>query len=119
MGFGSWLARRGNVGGTARAVANGWKKIKEKNPEMSPREIAETYVNLRYTATREPHLVEDVLGRLPYDANPLNLSWIILWVENEKDFETISDHRSEWIQIMREEIRKYGIEPGEFYLDSR
>ena len=46
MGFGSWLARKGSVGGTARAVAKGWKTIKEKNPGMSPKEIAEAYVTL-------------------------------------------------------------------------
>lgn len=119
MGFGSWLARRGNVGGTARAVAKGWKTIKEKNPGMRPEDIAETYVNIRYTATGELHLAEKVLGRLPYDVNPLNLSWIILWVENEDESDTLFDHRSEWIQIMREEIRKYGVEPGEFFYHSK
>jgi len=117
MGVSSWLARKGNIGGTARAVANGWKRIKERNPGMSPRDIAEAYVNLRYTATREPNLAEEVLNGLPFDVNPLDLSWVILSVENKDEPETLSDHRSEWIQIMREEIRKYGLEPGESFFD--
>jgi hypothetical protein len=34
MGIGRWLARKGNVGGTARAVAKGWLTLKGQNPEM-------------------------------------------------------------------------------------
>jgi hypothetical protein len=117
MGFGSWLARKGNVGGTARAVAHGWKTLKEKNPKMSPIDIAETYVNIRYTATGELHLAEKVLDRLPYEANPINLSWTILLIENEDETDTLNDHMPEWIKIMKEEIRKYGVEPGEFFYD--
>jgi hypothetical protein len=121
MGFGSWFARKGSVGGTARAVAKGWKTIKEKYPEMSPRDIAKTYVNFRYAATKEPDLAEKVLDTLPYDANPLNLSWTIFSTEaeNEGDFETLLDHMSEWVQIMKEEIRKCRVEPGEFFYDSK
>jgi len=121
MGFWTWFAKKGSVGGTARAVAKGWKTIKAKNPEMSQRDIAETYVNIRYGATKEPHLAERVLATLPYDANPLNLTWTIFYVEaeNEGDLETLLDHRSEWVQIMKEEIRKCGVEPGDFFYNSK
>ena len=119
MGFGSWLARKGNVGGTARAVAKGWKTIKEKNPDMSPRDIAEAYVNIRYGATGEPQLAEKVLGRLRHDVSPLNLSWTILLAENEDEEDTLIDHAYDWVKIMQEEIRKYGVEPGELFYDSK
>jgi len=117
MGFWSWFAKKGSIGGTARAVAKGWKKIKETNPGMDPRDVAETYVNIRYTATGEPHLAERVLGTLPYEANPINLTWTIFFVEaeNEGDLETLLDHRDEWVQIMKEEIKKCGVEPGDFF----
>jgi hypothetical protein len=56
MGFTDWMARKGNVGGTARAVAKAWKTIKLRNPEMNNQEIAETYISIRYGATKEPQL---------------------------------------------------------------
>lgn len=118
MGLAKWWARKGNVGGTARAVANGWVKIREENPEIRARDIAEIYVNIRYMATEEPHLAEKVLNSLPYDANPLNLSWTIFYVENEDESDTVLAHMSEWVQIMREEIGKYGLEPGKFFLQT-
>jgi len=111
MGFSNWFARKGSVGGTARAIAKGWKTIKEKNPEMDQRDIAETYINFRYSLTREPHLAEKVFDNLPYDINPLILSWTIFKVEGEDEIDFILSHISEWQQIMREEIRKCGVEP--------
>lgn len=114
MGFGSWLARKGNVGGTARAVAKGWKTIKEKNPDMSPKEIAEMYVSIRYGATGEPHLAKRVLTNLrantrKREPNPLDLSWAIFWEENVDEAHTVLEHSVEWKQIMKEEIDKIGV----------
>jgi len=111
MGFGDWMARKGNIGGTARAVAKGWKYISESNPQMSERQIAETYINFRYGLTAEPHLAEEVLTSLPYDVNPLILSWTIMMVENKDEADTLLDNMVKWKQIMREEIEKFGIKP--------
>jgi hypothetical protein len=111
MGLSNWIARKGNIGGTARAVAKGWKTIKEKDPAMNPRDIAKTYVNFRYTLTGETHLAEEVLLQLPYDVNPLILSWTILKVENKDEIQSLYDHKQVWKQIMREEIEKLGVEP--------
>jgi hypothetical protein len=119
MGFGSWLARKGSVGGTARAVAKGWKTIKEKNPGMSPKEIAEAYVTVRYLVTNEQDLAIRVLTNLRVNTrkrepNPLDLSWAIFWEESVKagDSLTVLEHRVEWRQIMKEEIEKMGIAAG-------
>ena len=116
MGFGSQLARKGSVGGTARAVAKGWKTIKEKNPGMDPKEIAETYVRIRYGATGEPDLAKRVLTNLRVNTrkrepNPLDLSWAIFWEESVKagDSLPVLEHRVEWKQIMKEEIEKMGV----------
>ena len=111
MGLSEWLARRGNVGGTARAVAQGWKTIKEKYPTMKPREIGETYINIRYQATNEPHLAEEVSNSLPYDVTPLVLSWTIFRVENQDELSTVYDHMETWKRIMSEEIEKYVLKP--------
>ena len=112
MGLGTWLARKGNVGGTARAVANGWKVIIQKNPGMSDEQIAETYVGIRYGATGEPHLAKQVLKNLKTEsrkANPLNLTWAIFSVENADEGDTLLEHVVEWREIMREEIEKLGV----------
>jgi len=105
------MARRGNIGGTARAVAKGWKKFQELNPGMSPWDIAETYVRFRYQITHEPHLAEAVINSLPYGVNPLILAWAILKVENSDEPETLTNHMEAWKQIMREEIQKLGLTP--------
>jgi hypothetical protein len=110
MGFAKWFARNGHVGGTARAVAQGWKTIKERNPGMSPIDIAKTYVKRRYTTTRDPRLAKEVL-RMLRNVNPLNLSWAILMVENKDESINLYDRISEWQHIMIQEIRKYGIDP--------
>jgi len=112
MGLGTWLARKGNVGGTARAVANGWKTITQENPGLSHKEIAETYVGFRYGLTGEPHLATQVIKILKGErrkASPLNLAWAIFSVENADESETVFEHIFEWKEIMREEIEKLGV----------
>jgi len=112
MGLGTWLARKGNVGGTARAVANGWKVIIQNNPGISDEQIAETYVDIRYGATGEPHLAEQVLEDLKDESrkvNPLNLAWAIFSVENADESDTLLEHFVVWRKIMREEVEKLGV----------
>lgn len=112
MGFAKWLAgsRKGHVSGTARTVAQGWKTIKERNPGMSPTDIAHTYVRKRYMETGDMHLAKEVL-RMLRNVNPLNLSWAILMVENKDQSVNLYDRMSEWQHIMIQEIRKHGIDP--------
>ena len=69
MGLAKWFARRGSIGGTARAVAKAWRVAKEQNPEKSAREIAEAYVAFRYGITGEFELAEEVYAALPYDVS--------------------------------------------------
>ena len=112
MGLGTWLARKGNVGSTARSVAKGWKAIMQKNPHFSHKEIAEKYVNFRYEVTNEPGLAKQVLEKLKNEkskASPLNLAWTIFSVENADDSGTLFEHIIEWKQIMKEEIEKLGV----------
>jgi hypothetical protein len=112
MNFPNWLvsSRKGHVSGTARTVAQGWKTIEERNPGMSPTDIANTYVRKRYTATGDLHLAREVL-RMLRNVNPLNLSWAILMIENKDESVNLYDRASEWQQIMIQEIRKHGIDP--------
>ncbi|MGZ3592225.1 MAG: hypothetical protein ACXWL9_00070 [Syntrophales bacterium] len=112
MGFPKWLvrSRKGHVSGTAKTVAEGWKTIQERNPGMSPMDIAHTYVRKRYTAIGDLHLAKEVL-RMLHNVNPLNLSWAILMVENKDESINLYDRMSEWQHLMIREIRKHGIDP--------
>jgi len=110
MGFAKWMSKKNHVCGTAKTVAQGWKTIKEKNPALSPKDIANIYVRKRFMATGDPQLAREVLHMLR-NVNPLNLSWAILMVENKNESVNLYDRMSEWQHIMAQEIRKYGIDP--------
>ena len=109
MGIGKWLARRGNIGGTARAVAKGWMTFKEQNPEMKPIDVANTYIEFRYKLTGEDHMIDNVL--LVYDICPLELTWSILMAENKGEIHTLYDHEDAWKEIIKEKIKKKGLDP--------
>ena len=110
MGFPILFARKSHISGVARTVAEGWKTIKDKNPGMSPADIANVYVRKRYTATGDMHLAKEVLRTLR-NVNPLNLSWAILLVENKDESVNLYNRASEWQRLMVKEIRKHGIDP--------
>ena len=123
MGIGNWFARKGNIGGTARAVAKGWITLKKQNPEMTPIEIANTYIEIRYGATREYDLNEQVVYKLAYekiegvvckcDITPIGLSWRILKAENRDTIDTLYNNEIVWKEIMREEIKRLGLDPDD------
>ena len=112
MGLKKWLARKGNVGGIARNVAEGWKKIESQNPDMSPKEIAEAYTKVRfgsisdYEATKTLRAISE--GKI---STPLELAWSLLKSENTDELEVLTENYEEWIEIMREEIAKKGLNP--------
>ena len=117
MGLRDWRIRRGPVGQTARYVGNAWKKLSETNPAMKTHDIAERIANEIFGAARVPDIVDKVLRLLPYDVDPVTLSWRIFEVTNEKQLEALYTYKGYWIRIMKEEIRKCGVEPGDSFCD--
>lgn len=117
MGLKTWMARKGNVGGTARAVAKGWNTFKSQNPDMKPIEIAKAYINLRYGTTGESNLEAEALEVVDNGPirDPLSLSWGIFVIENKDELGTMLEYEREWKQIMREELQKAGVEPDAQY----
>jgi predicted transcriptional regulator len=111
MGFTDWAARKGDVGGTARAVAQAWKTLREKNPSMTPDEVAQRYIAARYSVFGEQDLARLVYSSLPEKITPLGLAWHIYCVEHEDVKDVIFENFSNWYKIMREEIKKQGVEP--------
>ena len=112
MGFKNWLARMGNVGGIARNVADGWKKTESQNPNMPPREIAENYVKVRFGLINDSE-VRTALRDISTATigTPLQLAWALLKSENPDEPEVLIQNHDEWIQIMREGMKKKGLNP--------
>jgi hypothetical protein len=111
MGIGKWLGTKVNIGGIARAVAKAWISLKEQNPQMTPFEIAWGYIKIRYGAPGEYDLIEQVV--LEHKVTPINLSWSILRAENANTLDTLYNNEIVWKKIMREEIKKLGLDPDD------
>lgn len=111
MGIWKWFARKGNIGGTARAVAKGWMVFKMRNPEMSPNNIAAAYIELRYGVTGEDKLFDNVI--YSNDVTPFELSWSILKAENEDELDTLYNNETMFNEIIREEIERLGLDPDD------
>lgn len=111
MGFMKWFAKKGSIGDTARAVAKGWLTLKKRYPEMDPNEIADAYIEIRYGLTSEEHLAENVL--LSYNPTPTELTWSLLLAENENEIATVYENEEIWKEIIRDEIKKCGLDPDD------
>ena len=112
MGIGKWFSRKGNIGGTARAVAKGWITLKKQNPEMAPGEIADAYVKIRYGASGGKDLSQFVLYS-KVNVTPIELSWGILIAENYGKGDVLEKNVLVWGEIMREEIQRLGLDPDD------
>jgi len=112
MGLKKWFARMGNVGGVARNVSEGWKKIESQSPDMPPKKIAETFTKVRFRLISEYTEINTVGDILSGKINtPLELAWSLLEAENPDELETLMDNKGEWIEIIREEMEKKGLNP--------
>ena len=113
MGLLNWLTSKGNVGGTTRAVAIGWKSIESQNPSMDNREIGREYILFRYGNTGEMNLAEICLNYFDEsEGSPLDLAWAILLTENDDELDYVYSNSNEWKKIISEEIRKKGLQPN-------
>jgi hypothetical protein len=112
MGLKKWFARKGNVGGIARNVAEGWRIIESQKPGISPKKIAEAYASIRfglisdYAASKALNSISE--GRI---RTPLELAWFLLKEENPDELDVLLKNYHEWIEIMREEMEKKGLNP--------
>jgi hypothetical protein len=113
MGLLNWLTSKGNVGGTARAVALGWKTIQSENPSMDKKEIGREYILFRYRKRVEINLAEICSDYFEEsEGNPLDLAWAILLAENDDELDYVYSNANEWRKIMSEEISKKGLQPN-------
>jgi len=112
MGFKKWFARKGNIGSTARNVADGWRHIESQKPGISPKEIAETYASIRFgliSSNAAKKALDNISGG--NISTPLELAWFLLEEENQNQLDVLMENYHEWIDIMKEEMQKKGLNP--------
>ena len=113
MGLLSWLTSKSNIGGTAKAVAIGWKHFQSQSPDMDNREIGREYILFRYGNTGELDLAEICLDYFEEsEGTPLDLSWAIILTENDDELDYVYSNSDEWKKIMSAEIIKRGLSPN-------
>lgn len=111
MGIRDWMLRKSNVGSVARSVASGWKAVLEQDPSAMPREIAETIVSVRYFSRNEVDLARSAMSGITDSITPLDFSWLLLCNDSQEELDTCIQNSEKWRQIMKEEIRKIGLNP--------
>ena len=113
MGLLSWLTSKSNIGGTAKAVAIGWKHFQSQSPDMDNKEIGREYIFFRYGNTGEINLSEICLEYFEKsEGTPLDLSWAIILTEIYDELDYVYSNSDEWKKIMSAEITKRGLSPN-------
>lgn len=112
MGLKKWFARKGNIGGIARNVAEGWKNFEDHNPGTTPKEIATGYAAIR-AGLIDDYSAEKIINEISSGLinTPLDLAWTILLLENINEYDVLRQNKEIWLEIMREEMEKKGLDP--------
>lgn len=118
MGFTEWMARKGNVGGTARWAAKGYKLIKSQNPTADQVEIYRLLIKHRYAALPNPRIESFILAM----ADKINglRGLVVIILDLEAGFtENTPQNQQMFMRIIVEELQKSGITLNEIYGDQK
>jgi hypothetical protein len=120
MGIGKWLARKGNVGGTARWAGNAYWSIKRQSPNAEVKQIMEQMVAIRYhsdSTKRE----RDALISVIKQGGMRGLAHLVTNILSiEADFrENTQENRFLFMDVIKEELEKLGIPEQDIYDFSR
>lgn len=118
MSLKKWFARKGAVGGTARWAAKGYLLSKKRDPGLPFNIVLETLVVTRYQHPRHQS-IKDSLIRLIREGQCRGLAHLvtgILGIEAGYQ-ENTAENRYLFMDIIKEELSKYGI-PEEHIYDS-
>lgn len=111
MGFKSWIARRGTVGGTARWAANGYKMFRQRHvdpAEFTDASLFRLMVVTRYESYPDEHKQDYLLSRCDEIQGLVGIVIEILKVEaslHENDGGSIYT----FIEVIEDELNKAGI----------
>lgn len=120
MGIGKWLARRGNVGGTARWAGNAYWSIKKRTPNATAEQIMAEMVAVRYRSDSTKR-ERDALTAIINQGEMRGLAHLVTSVLSiEAGFrENTSKNRLMFMDVIKEELEKLGIPEQDIYDFSR
>jgi len=111
MGFKSWIARKGAVGGAARWAANGYKFFRQRHPdpsEFSEASVFRLMVTTRYEAFPDEQKEGYLLSQCDDVQGLVGLVIEILKVEASLH-ENDADNIYTFIEVIADELKKAGI----------
>lgn len=116
MGFGAWLARRGNIGGTARWAGNLYIKIKNQNKELSTKEIMSEIIRYRYPSDSAAHVKEGFLQQINQGRVHGLAHLVTNILSHEAGFrENSAENRRIFMNIILDELAKLKIPQRDIY----
>lgn len=120
MGIGKWLARRGNVGGTARWAGNTYWSIKKRTPNATAEQIMAEMVAVRYRSDSTKR-ERDALTATINQGEMRGLAHLVTNVLSiEAGFrENTSKNRLMFMDVIKEELEKLDIPEQDIYDFSR
>jgi len=110
MGITNWLARKGNVGGTARWTGKLYLSISQENPSAGPTVVIKDIVKIRYSADSQQSIKDALLSHIDSGESRglAHLVTNILTIESGYRENTQED-RVKFMKIIQEELRQLGI----------
>jgi hypothetical protein len=102
-----WMARKGNVGGTARWAADLYKRVVAENPDMHTIDIYKTMIRHRMRVLPNPSQ-ESLLLDLTEEARGLRGLVVAILIVEAGYGENSPEHRREFSEVIEEELEKYG-----------
>jgi hypothetical protein len=115
MGFSKWLARKGNVGGTARAVARAYISMKRQKPTITVDEAVDIIIGLRYQNGPNKLIVSGLSKGGGRGASLSRLAVAILTVE-ASFMENTANTKNMFIDVIMEEMVNLGLSESEIFL---
>ena len=112
MGFKSWIARRGAVGGTARWAANAYKLFRQRHSdtsEFSDASLFRLMVVTRYEAFPDEQKQDYLVSQCGHVHGLVGLVIEILKVEASLH-ENDGDNIYTFIEVVEDELKKAGIQ---------
>ena len=109
MGIKKWLARRGNVGSTARWAALGYRSVRMAQPDLDLSAVMVQLTTARYRVQSDEAHKAAVLAGIKRGLPGLAHYVLLLLIEETALALTTSDDRNMFTDIIFEELEKNGV----------
>ena len=116
MSISKWLARKGNVGGTARWAGNAYWSIRKRKSDVSIEEVMREIVSVRYRSGSMQPAREALLSIIEKGEMRGLAHLVVNILSIEANFrENSAENRFMFMDVVQEELEKLKIPNGEIY----